>query len=301
MKNRDKKVELIRGLFMVFLILFLLVIGVVCLIGLIDSINSFIDNQKVFNKAYSEAAATIVNLPPHERTSAQTLIDHLEKLQQIQKNATTNDVMSFLYSTLSTILVGLCAGFVAKSYKNVETANAAAQEASKNAEATNKHAQKVQENAKKTNEYAQKAQEKAQESEKNANQTKASLEKAKELYNEANNQINKQKAIISILSIHIEIVHARAALVACDKIAANQRISNIKRMVNKIENTIEKNAIHQLLQEILCLETAVESYREYVDTIKDPAKKESALQAIDRYKSDINNAETHCEWVLSKK
>lgn len=300
MKNGEKKADFFRSLFMVFLMLFLLVVGVICLIGLIDSINSFIDNQKVFNQAYSNAAATIVDLPPNERTNAQTLIEHLEKLQQIQKNATTNDVMSFLYSTLSTILVGLCAGFVAKSYKNVEIANGAAKEASEKAEETNKHAQQVQEYAKESSEYAQKSQEKAQESEDNAKQTKESLEEAKNLYNEANNQFKKQKTITSVLSIHIEIVHARAALVAHDKIVANQRISNIKRLVNKIESTIEYNAISQLFNEILCLETAIESYREYVDTIKDQAKKESALQAIDRYKLDLNEAETHCSLLLSE-
>lgn len=55
----------------------------------------------------------------------EAFITHMERMVAIQKSGMTNDLMSFIYGILSTILVGLCAVFVAKSRASAEEAKSA--------------------------------------------------------------------------------------------------------------------------------------------------------------------------------
>lgn len=240
--------------------IFIATVGFVCLKGLVESIDSFVKNQQTFNKAYSDAASAIASLSPSEKEAAQVAIDHLEQLQQIQKNAATSDVMSFLYSALSTVLVGLCAGFVAKGYSN-------AKKAEDNAQMSNASAEQAAQSAKKASQYF-------------------------------DDTIQKQKDAVRILSIHIEIVHARASLIHHDRIEANQRIHNISRSVLRLPSAIDQEAISRLQLELLSLETAVEQFREDAEGLSDGPQKTSMLQAIARYESKLDEAVKYCEMLL---
>ena len=52
----------------------------------------------------------------------ESLITHMENMIAIQKSGMTNDLMSFIYGILSTVLVGMCATFVVKSRTNADEA-----------------------------------------------------------------------------------------------------------------------------------------------------------------------------------
>lgn len=283
-QEEKKNPDTLRKVFAIIIMVFVLIVSIVCLSGMIGSTISFIENQKTFNKTYSDTASKIAGLSETDRDTIQTSIEYLDKLQQIQKNSTTNDVMSFIYSSLSTILVGLCAGFVAKSYKNVEIANEAVNKASINAETAQQFAKTAKENA--------------ESSEKASNKVKNDLETAKKTYEKALLEINKQRNTNSVITIHIEIVHARAALFAHDKITANQRISNIKRLVKKITDEIDDHTIKQLIQELLGLITSVDDYNEYANSLEESYSKTSLLQAIDRYREDLEKSIRHCDHLL---
>ena len=265
-----KKQKWLSQIATILLFIFIIVVGLVCLKGLVESVNTFVENQQTFNKAYGEAAAAIANLSPEENAKAQASIDHLEQLQQIQKNAATSDVMSFIYSVLSTILVGLCAGFVAKCHKDAEEVKNAVDKA-------NVAVDTVKFSAHTSNENAEKA--------------KKSAEKASQI-------IKQQKDAVRILSIHIEIVHARASLLSHDRIGANQRIFNISRLILKLPISVDSEAILQLQQELLGLETVIELFREHAENLQDGGEKTSMLQAIDRYVRWTAEAVKHCEKLL---
>lgn len=267
--------------------IFILTISIICLKGVIESTNSFIASQKSFNETYSDTANKIANLSNSDREAIENSLEYLERLQLIQKNSATNDVMSFIYSILSTVLVGLCAGFVAKSYKNVEIANTSVNEASIKADA-----------AKQSAEYSKTNSEL---SEKNLSDAKIYFENAKKVYNEALHEIYTQKNSIEIITIHIEIVHARTALFTKDKIAANQRFYNIKRLIEKVPIDTDKKLVDQLLQELLSLKNAIEEYNNYVESLDETPSKTSSLQAINRYYNDLNCAVTHCDKIIAHK
>lgn len=286
MNLKDKPRHCLNRIITIVIGLFIVIVGIVCLKGLIESINIFVDNQQAFNKAYSNATAAITSLSPENQELAQISIDHLEQLQQIQKNAASSDVMSFLYSVLSTILVGLCAGFVAKSYSNAEEAKEAVA--------------KAQENALNAEQSASEAQVSAKDALQHFNNSKSTIEKEIETYNTIVSLMEKQQDVLDIISIHIEIVHATAALLSHDQVGANQRIYTINRSVLKLTSKKSYNAVFPLLQELLILKTAVEKYREYANNEKDERKQMSMYQATDRYDIEIEEAVKHCDSLLTK-
>ncbi len=293
----DKKAKL-NSAYKILLLSFLFIVGLTCLVGLIVSICSFVGNQQDFNEAYSKAAMTIVDIEPSQKDFIEEVIEHLEKLQQIQKNAATNDVMSFLYSTLSTVLVALCAGFVAKSYNNVEKAKESAEKAKETVEKSNTFALTAEQSAKTSNDYAETAKSSASSASETSEKLKLELQKSKEMYDDAKKDIKNQRDTIQILSVHIEIIHARSALLAHDKIIANQRLYNISIKVEELVSNIDKKIISQLQQELLSLETEVDSFREYANGVSDPNNKSSLLVAADRYDSILERAVEHCQNLL---
>lgn len=277
--------SIIKTFLSVVIMNFVLIVGIICLIGLKNSITSFVENQKAFNKAYSLATIHIANSTVDNSEIAQITIDHLEKLQQIQKNASTNDVMSFIYSTLSTILVALCAGCVAKSYNNVEKSKEAVIEAKKNADLSYDYSDKAKKSAKNINDTFK--------------EMSKLLTKSNKLYDETSLEAKKQSEMIHIFSIQIEIIQARAALISHDKISANQRFFNIKNMIERVQKAEQKEKIRQLQLELLSLQTVVDSFQEYAETEEDKEpQKQSLLTAVARYRSSLNYAVDYCETLL---
>lgn len=274
-----------KKIFSIMFMIFILIISIICLKGIVESTNSFIESQKSFSETYSNTANKIANLSNSDRETIENSLEYLERLQLIQKNSATNDVMSFIYSVLSTILVGLCAGFVAKSYKNIEIANESANAASTKASEAKQSAEDSKENSIL--------------SQKNLNDAKKDLEDAKVVYMEALNEINIQKNAIEIITIHIEIVHARSALSSKDKISANQRFYTIKRLVEKIPINTDKNLATQLLQELLSLKNAIEEYNDSIESLDESPKKTSSLQAVERYYNELECAVSRCDKIIS--
>lgn len=300
MCDNNKQSEKLALIFKVLLMSFLLIVGVTCLIGLIVSICSFVENQQSFNDAYSNAAIIIADTSPVKRAFIEESMEHLEKLQQMQKNAASNDVMSFLYSTLSTILVALCAGFVAKSYNNVEKAKESSEKAKEIAEKSNSFAQTAEESAETSSNHAMTAKESASSASKTSEDLKNELKKSKEMYDKANKEIKIQRDTIQTMEIHIEIIHARSALLTRNKIIANQRFYSISQKIEALETNIEKKIISQLQQELLSLETDVDNFREYANELADQNNKSSLLIAVDRYDSNLKRAIKHCDDLLKK-
>lgn len=284
MADKNKKFT-VKNIFSVLFMIFILIVSIICLKGMIESTNSFIDNQTSFNETYSNTANKIANLSNIDRETIEISLEYLDKLQLIQKSSATNDVMSFIYSALSTILVGLCAGFVAKSYKNIEIANKSANEASAKADEAKKSAESSKENS--------------DLSQINLNDAKKDLEDAKNVYSDALKEIYTQKNAIEIITIHIEIVHARASLFAKDRIAANQRLYTIKRLVENLSINTDKNLVTQLLQELLSLKTAIAEYNSYIELLEELPIKTSSLQAIERYYNQLECAVAHCDKIIS--
>ena len=316
----------VRRIATVVIAIFIVTVGIVCLKGLVLSINAFMENQQAFSKAYSDAAAAIAMLPPEEQKAAQVAINHLEQLQTIQKNATTSDLMSFLYSTLSTILVGLCAGFVAKSHKHADEAKEDARKSNDSAKGSSQSAEKAGTDALQAAQLAEQTKASSLQASNHAEQAKHSalqvsesvaganataqlisqhIDNAKETvrraeatYSDALLQMQKQKDTTSVLRIHIEIVHARAALFSRDQTDANQRVYNVSRSVLALTTNIDIGAVLYLQQELLSLETAVDYYREHAETISDVGKKTSMSQAVIRYMNELDKAVKHCDTLI---
>jgi len=112
--------------------------------------------------------------------------------------------------------------------------------------------------------------------------------------------IESQKQLTEIICIHIEIIHAHAALIERNKINANARIANIKKRVYQIKKAPNNNVATQLLNELQRLKTTVnEDFGIYVKSIPDAYAKKSAEDAVERYNKDLKEAEKHCCSLLS--
>lgn len=219
--------------------LFIIILAVIGLIGMWKSFCVFAENQQAFSKAYSNATTAIANITSSNTELARIAIDHLEALQTIQKNAVTNDIMSFLYSTLTTILIGLCAGFVIKSRK---------------------HSEETSENAKKSLDYSLQAQSYAEDAKKIAEETEEKAKSALNALNLAKESYDEQKANINVLNVHIEILHTRAALISDNRIAANDRFYSICKMVSHLPKTISHTDINYIRLELLKLYTPIDEF-----------------------------------------
>ena len=277
--SSEARKERASRLFSGMLGVFIVITGVICLSSLVWSTYSFVNNQKAFGKAYTVAAAGIAKIAPADQETAKIAIDHLGQLQMLQKNAATNDVMSFLYSMLSTVLVGVCAGFVAKSNANVK-------ETSESAKAAKDAAKKARVSAKKTSTFHGQAVEAL-------NLVKSAV-KAEEDYKEAHNQMQQQKGVLESLSIHIELTHTRIALRSDDYIDANVRVAKVHDSVLQLTPACGVPVAQQLLDELLKTKTDVGGFRERAVKLPDVGEKTSRLQAADRYDDQLRQAVDHC-------
>jgi len=100
---------------------------------------------------------------------------------------------------------------------------------------------------------------------------------------------------INIMNIHIEIVQAKAYLTSFDKINSNQRISNVSRSILSLTADNDFKAIHQLLLEVLSLESQIETFEKHAKLLPDGNNKISIYQAITRYQNELSDAANHCE------
>jgi len=255
--------------------IFIIIVAIVCLFSLISSTCSFVYNQLVFNKAYSNAAAEIVNQltnvsdnPSSElsintteskQAMAQVVIEHLKQLQELQKNAASNDVMSFLYSILSTILVGVCAGFVIKSNDSARRAEASANESKKAENEIHTFAQRL----------------------KNA---------------------ENQKAVLEVTAVRMDILNTREEIHFSIHVHSNIRLNECFNVIKKgVHNLSYKNIpkyIKQLQTELLLLNTEVGRYRGEVEKLTQVEKKDSFLTAIGWYEKLLKEAVEHCDVLL---
>ena len=304
-KNGSDQPKWLRSVWSATLAVFIVIVGVACLIGLLVSIHSFVTNQLAVNEAYISATKIIAGFPPGEQEAMQASIDHLEQLQIIQQNAVSSGMMAFIYSVLSSVLVGLCAGFVANGRKSAEEAKKSSLDAKETIIAVKAEAGKVKEHADNAGLAADKAKGNADEARIIAEVSKTMVEESQESamkaqlsYNEALEQIEKQRDVIEVLGIHIEIVHVRASLFKVDKVSINKRMFNIQQSVLALSADLDRAVINQLQQELLSLFSAIENIREYMDSITDEREKESLAQAIDRYERQLNEAVNHCDMLL---
>jgi flagellar basal body-associated protein FliL len=277
--------------------IFLIIVAVTCLICLIVSTSIFTYNQIVFNKAHSNAAEKIGNqlgdLSAYTSTDSSTemstskigdiqstvdnVIEHLQQLQILQKNAASNDVMSFLYSILSTILVGVCAGFVAKS-------NASAKEA---------------------REYANES--KKVENEIN-NFTKV-LGEAEDANKKAYSQMEIQKVILEVTAVRLEILHSREefhfnmdnhSIDYHSNVHLNECIKTVYDAVKKLSGNNRHGPIKQLQTDLLQLWTEARRYRKAVEKLPADDERASRLKASDWYDEQLKGAVAHCDELLEE-
>lgn len=272
----------------VLLIIIILSICVTCLISMLMCINTFIENQKAFNNSYTEATTALVSFMTDYGKNIDSENDvvldnisnaltYLENLQLIQKNNTTNDIMSFIYSLLSTILVGLCAGFVVKSKKHADEAEKVALSAQKDAQEA-KISKKITKSIQR--------------------ETEKNVKSAEALKIEASNQIDIHRNNIVILSIHVEIMYAHHFLDALNQVEANKRIYEINKRVFSLNGNLDKSSIKQLRDELLILNSAVDKFNCVADNCTDNNKKISMQQSISRYTKQIKEAISTCDNII---
>jgi hypothetical protein len=259
----------------VIVTIFLAIVGIICMVGLVMSIWSFINNQRVFSDTSAGAAIAIrstlsseQNTEPNsllndqnaimsngqeaeqitltsEQDTAQIAIDHLERLHQLQRSAISHDVMAFLFSILSATLVGVCAW----------------------------HTNKSKESAKKAKDSAKIAEDACLD---------ASL---------------KLTAIMKIMDTQIEIIHARAALFSYDQINASERIIDLPKMIKSLSPDTDRSVKEKLLQELKQLINAVNGFKDYANGLMatHSGKTTSLLQSAANYEKWIDEAIKVCE------
>jgi hypothetical protein len=234
--------------------IFLVAAAAVCVLGLAGSIHSFVSNQRIFTQMYRETTSAIQeDIKKQELSNTQDATNHLERLQAFQRSAASHDVMAFLYSTLSGILVALCF-FYARTCKK--------------------------------------------QSEKAEKKVESAFLAAEDLYNKKLTEISEKMVGIDVQSIHIEIIHARSALLQHDQSNTNDRLSRLPHMVDKLKQGIDPDIISNLIDEIRQIHPEVSSYYEYANSLPDEGARVSAFTAIDYYRIWIDDAIGKCAGLL---
>lgn len=262
------------------IVIIILTISITCLVSMLLCINTFIQNLKTFSNAYTEATTALVGYINNDvmLDDLSNALTYLESLQLIQKSSTTNDLMSFIYNSfLSTILVGLCAGFVMKSKKNADETHKVALEAQGN---------------------AQKAEISKKSAEKIHKETEDNVKSTEQLKLEALKHIAIHKTNITILLIHIEITHARYFLDTRNQVEANKRLYEIDKKVSSLDEISDISSIRQLRNELLVLKSDVDSFTSFANDCGDNNKKTSMQQASTRYYKQLANAISTCDSII---
>lgn len=279
----NKKFKWVGWLINAIITMSIFIISTICLIGIILCIQSFISNQQSFNYSYTEAINAITSIIYEDGIIANETISnmmtHMENLQVIQKNSTTNDLMSFIYGILSTTLVGLCAGFVAKSKKSADESKETAAQARKDVQTVDNVKNKIL---------------------KIQSNVKEELKKSKTLRISAEEQIKIQNNNTKLLKVHIEISHAKMSLFLCNQVESNVRIYQINKQINSFDDNFERQSIRQLRDELLLLKSSVDEFKNNANEKYTNGKLTSMLQSATRYYSELNESISVCEKIISK-
>jgi hypothetical protein len=235
--------RILSYVFMVIFTIFLATVAFVCLIGFVGGVYTFICNQQTFTSVYIDTANAITCILHDEQEAVQIVLDHLERLQKMQRYSTSSDVMALIFSTLSAILVGLFAWFTGRSKKY-------------------------------------------------ANETETAFKKAEASYKHC------LTYTVSIMKIHTDIIHARAALLANDQVNASERIVALPAMMKSLPQDIDSNIISKLLQELKYLTTAVGGFKGHAMGLPLGGLQTSMLQAAVNYENWLDEAIKVCERLL---
>ena len=122
-----------------------------------------------------------------DKDEIESLVKHMENMITVQKSGMTNDLLSFVYGILSTVLVGLCASFVVKSRESAEKTRETASKAQESAnkakgyvEEAKKRVLAAKQNAENAEAHAHNAELKAKETTEAINQAQQASAKAEE-------------------------------------------------------------------------------------------------------------------------
>ncbi len=234
------------------------IFGFICIGGFILSIVIFVVNHAITSYICMKAVSEITKSNELVKQS----IDFLEKIQLIQESIKTNDVMSFIYSAVSSALIGLGVGLVANIYKNSEIAKESANNA-KNA------ASSATEAANSYNDFVS---------------DQDILYKTQSVYNEI--------TLARVLLLNRDQYEANVKI---------KQIKNRIKTIDftSKNNAIYLN---QLIKELKYLKKTVSVYEHSVvnDENTEEKKKISAKNAVKNYSMWIEEAIAHCENKIKK-
>jgi len=272
------------------------IISTVCLIGLIGCISGFLNNEKSFNSAYLQASNQLTINAENNKVSQDEIkekIEYIERLQSVHKSSTTNDVLSFIYGMLSTIMVGLCAGFVVKSKKGADESKESAiivKDMLKSTKTAQKTVESIQNNLLNTMSEM-------------IMQQNTILENSKEIdkkMNKTAEQLDSYSETFRVLEIHIYIMLAKNSLYSMDQININAYFYDIAKLTKKLSKKCDKLLLNQLRDEMLKLKSAIDdSISTQIDTIPDIKKKTSSMQTINRVTNQIDESISVCDKILT--
>lgn len=259
-------VDILNCLFLVFFIL----IAICCLISLIMGLITLRNTDLTFSKEYSDALKAIPLADgTNHAVNIENLITHMENMQSIQKNNVTNNLMSFVYGILSTILVGICTGAAAKSKSLAEGSKESAKE------------------IKKVGEEIFKAEDKS----------KKQIEYLLQRVSFAAEQSARLNNNIKLMRIHSEIAYTKVALANLERVEANYRLHRIVDWMNSLSK--EKNASFNK-EPVIYLQEELEILNNQIDELSDRIEKlhiKNPDENIGRYESFIASIKNYKKWV----
>jgi F0F1-type ATP synthase membrane subunit b/b' len=319
-------------------VLFLLCVAI-CGMGLWQSFDAFLVSQREFGDAYNRAATEIANgvatisadQSVDSKNAVETisiLLDHLGQLQTIQKNTSTESIMSFLYSTLATALISACLYYVARAKKYSEkTRNYNKQikdgidYALKNKEAVEKYVEETKKIYNRVNEDMSKYLNKVEMDSKGVdernesitalqNELQRNLEFTKDEIERVKKNASSNRALITI---EIDIAYFKRALSMGERIRANALITDICRNVESVPDTVDTNSVKRIYYELRDLYLPI---RYFVEDIKfnkekfesfDDGKvwieneRKARIVAQEVYNVWLKKAVEHCDRILKQK
>ena len=225
-------------------------------------------------------------------------VSYIERLQKVQKDSSTNSVMSFIYAVLGAVLTAVGAALVGFIFKNKEVAAEARMEAEE-AKAGAQKAKKEAYNAKRSMHDAIEAQ-------------KEAAEKAGFAEQSFKNQVAYQENILNIQSALIEIAYARFSLIDFNKTDAYTHIRRLEDIVKLFETEYNDEWIEKVHKDLGDFREFVEKYSNKSFVKKGLAKKidaknknnidksvESFIRNIEKCSNIIDNAIKHCEEIMN--
>jgi hypothetical protein len=310
-----------------------IIVVAICIFCIIISTCFFIYNQLKFANEYSDASRKIrdhftnqlSNISPDtEReqliieieklqiTMIQNTIKHLEQIHLLQKNTTSNEVMSFVYIMLSTILISLCMIFIERGYNSVKESRESANESKENAAKAMSDANKTKEDLEKTNNLANDIITRLEEVEKNANEA---MKNAASAIEDSNNSsilakdvttdlqnvqeaIRNEKAERDLLSVKIRILHAKEALRLELSADINECVKAVYNEVNNLSNNMAYSSNIKIQKEINELQIKLDEYREKIEILPEDDGKQSKLTSIDWCSKKLEEAIKHCKDLI---